>query len=330
MLMRMAVELGNTVEQGESLFFKQVEASGCYNYYEATGEAAEGFIKQFSFGNKFCVEAMDYQFNCFACKHYHMPAQFIEMIYLESAGVVNRERGIHDFSVDAGINIYLNQGNPGKLIFSPGIPVRGIRIIVFEAFYQNYLKDRFPEDMLNIPNLTRLNNQSYSNPALQLIFEQIKHSLASGIASELYYESKIAEILYLLTSGADAEAFRIKNGRRRLSREDFEAINKAKSLMDENLSHPPRISELAFLTNTSAAKLQSDFQLAFGSTIHDYLQKTRMKEAVQQIESTEEPIYSIARSVGFKKSGRFAELFKKSFGMTPTEYRKLHHPPMEG
>lgn len=247
------------------------------------------------------------------------------MSYLESVGAVNRQCGVNDYSIKARINIYFNQGHPGELILFPKVSIRGIRIVVFETFYQSYLKDKFPKDKLSITNLTRLNNQPYLNPAIQLIFEQIKHSMMLGIASELYYESKIAEILHLLTSGADEKAFLIKASRCRLSKEDFAAINKAKSIIDEQLSDVHTISELAFLTNTSTAKLQNDFKLALGSTIHGYVLKARMKEALHKMHSSDEPIYSIAKGVGCKSPSRFAELFKKTYGITPMEYRILRN-----
>ena len=77
------------------------------------------------------------------------------------------------------------------------------------------------------------------------------------------------------------------------------------------------------MTNTSVAKLQNDFQLAFGSTIHRYVLNVRMKEALHKIESSDAPIYSIAKSVGCKNPSRFAELFKKAYGISPVEYRLL-------
>lgn len=72
--------------------------------------------------------------------------------------------------------------------------------MVFEEFYLNYLKDNLSEGPANIHSLVKLNNQNYSNLELELVFKQIKHSMKSGITSELYYEGKIMEILYLVTS----------------------------------------------------------------------------------------------------------------------------------
>jgi len=51
--------------------------------------------------------------------------------------------------------------------------------------------------------------------------------------------------------------------------------------------------------------------------------KARMEEALHRIDSSDEPIYVISKSVGCKNPSRFAELFKKAYGLTPLEYRNL-------
>ena len=195
--------------------------------------------------------------------------------------------------------------------------------MIWEEFYLQYLRDRFSADDWNVSDLIKMNYRSCFSPELQLVLRQIKHSMESGVSSELYYEGKIMEVLYLVTAKAD-EVLSPENGsKRRLAEADRTAVDKAKALIDERLSSPPKISELASLTNTSAAKLQNDFQLVFDSTIHGYVIKTRMEEALRRMETTDEPIYSIAKSVGCKNPSRFAELFKKTYGITPTEYRAL-------
>jgi AraC-like DNA-binding protein len=48
-----------------------------------------------------------------------------------------------------------------------------------------------------------------------------------------------------------------------------------------------------------------------------------MTEALAKVENTDEPLYAIARDIGCKNPSRFSELFKKTYGVTPTEYRNL-------
>jgi transcriptional regulator GlxA family with amidase domain len=107
-----------------------------------------------------------------------------------------------------------------------------------------------------------------------------------------------------------------------LNEADLRAVSLAKLIIDERVSDPPKIAELAFLTGTGVTKLQIDFKLAFGHTIHDHVQRARLKEALYKIENSDEPLYSIAKSVGCKNFGHFSRIFKSAFGVAPSEYRR--------
>ncbi|MGC4020363.1 MAG: AraC family transcriptional regulator [Muricomes sp.] len=313
------------IEQPMELCFSQAKSDGIFDFLEANKELASGHVKQLAFKSKFLISYMDYAFHYPTRKDYTLSNQFIEILYLESIQAESWEYELGRFPVQTGISTYVNQKRPGKLIFLPHTPIRGIRIMIFEEFYLQYLRERFSDNDLNIRNLIKMNYKIYGASELQPALSQIKHSIENGVSSELYYEGKIMEILYLLTNKANETFSPGHTSKRRLTEEDLLAVRKAKALIDGQLSAPPKISELAALTNTSATKLQSDFQLAFGSTIHRYVSESRMKEAIHKIDGTDEPIYSIAKSVGCKNPSRFAELFKKTYGITPTEYRKLRN-----
>lgn len=315
-----ATETESRTEQAEALCFRQTKKCSRFDFFEATEGLATGCIKQLMFEKKFFLADMDYKYSQLTSKHYHESNKFVEILFFESVKGINWEYDAGKFPFGAGINVGLNRGNAGKLIFFPDVPIRGIKVMVFEEFYLN-LKDKLSEGPVNIHSLRKLNNVPYSNPGLQLVLRQIKHSMESGIASELYYEGKIMEILYLVTS--EVHPSQKHTEKRRLTEEDLTAVYKAKAIIDGHLSASPKISELALLTNTSAAKLQNDFQLAFGSTIHGYVIKARMEEALRRLDNTGDPIHFIAKSVGCKKPGRFSEIFKETYGVTPTEYRAL-------
>lgn len=314
---------GASMEQPMELCFRQTKSDGAFVFFEADKAFATGHMKQLTFKNKFFISHMDYAFRYPTRKDYTSSNQFMEILYLESIQAESWEYGLGRFRVQAGIGTHINQKRQGKLVFFPAAPVRGIQIMIWEEFYLQYLKERFSDNALNISNLIKMNYKSCFSPELQLVLRQIKHSIESGVSSELYYEGKIMEVLYLAAAKANEVLSSESGCRRRLTEEDFNAVTKAKAIIDEHLSASPKISELALLTNTSAAKLQSDFQLAFDSTIHGYVIKARMKEALHRMDSTDAPIYTIAQSVGCKNPSRFAQLFKKAYGIAPAEYRAL-------
>ncbi|MDR2403895.1 MAG: AraC family transcriptional regulator [Spirochaetaceae bacterium] len=273
-----------------------------------------------TFDGKFTVESMDYTFNRPASMLYHIQKGFIELVYLESARAINREYGAGEFRIGRGMYVYRNQGRQGEFVFLPDTPVRGIRIQILEEFYQDYLKDHFPFKELDTPYLSSLNNKPYTSPALRFVFGQIQLSMQTGIHLELYYESKIAEMLCLL---AEETSYiqTLSKDKRPLSRTDMKAMHLAKDMIDGRISDAPKVTELARLTGRCATKLQNDFKTAFGCTIHDYLQKVRMADALSKMTDTDIPLYEVSREVGFKQPSRFTEIFRRTYGITPSEYR---------
>jgi AraC-like DNA-binding protein len=319
-----SIEVGDHIEQVEGPLFRKLKKCSGYNCFIGNDNIVTGHVKQLSFHDKIFIELMDYQCCLPVSKQYHTQIPFIELIYLDSVKALNRYNNSDEFSIGSGIHIYLNTGKAGELVFLSDIPVKGIRIVVFEGFYNCNLKQRFPCDILNIDSLIQFNNQNHPNPALQLIFSQIKESMELGIMSELYYESKITELLFLATAKNNNIILSIQSDSRKLKNRDLLIVNKARSTIDNNLLHTPNISELAKLSDISPTKLQIDFQIAFGCTIHDYVQKARMSDALQRIENTDDPLYQIARNIGLKNASHFAEIFKNTFGVIPSEYRNLH------
>lgn len=59
-----------------------------------------------------------------------------------------------------------------------------------------------------------------------------------------------------------------------------------------------------------------------GSTFLDILTKLRMDKACELLENPEYKTYEVSRLIGIEDSGYFSQLFKKNFGITPSEYRE--------
>ena len=59
-----------------------------------------------------------------------------------------------------------------------------------------------------------------------------------------------------------------------------------------------------------------------GSTFQDMVRGERMKKARALLKETRRSVESIATEVGYENVEHFNRLFKKSYGMTPVQYRK--------
>ena len=66
------------------------------------------------------------------------------------------------------------------------------------------------------------------------------------------------------------------------------------------------------------------FKEAFGVTPKQYLQSLKMKKACILLQNTDLPILVISRSLSFPDQLAFTKAFHKTYGISPTRYRKEH------
>lgn len=88
--------------------------------------------------------------------------------------------------------------------------------------------------------------------------------------------------------------------------------------MDEELSMNKAAREM----NVSANHFSAMFSQNMGQTFTEYLTGLRMERAKELLRCTSRRSSEIAGEVGYKDAHYFSYLFKKTQGMTPSEYRK--------
>lgn len=66
------------------------------------------------------------------------------------------------------------------------------------------------------------------------------------------------------------------------------------------------------------------FKAHTGYTLLGYHNQVRCEQAKQMLADTALSISEVGETVGFVSSAHFAHVFKKTVGLTPTEYRNTH------
>lgn len=89
------------------------------------------------------------------------------------------------------------------------------------------------------------------------------------------------------------------------------------------------IEELAESVGLSETRLRALFKSSLGLTPKQYVGKTIMEAAAEMVRGSYKRVSEIAAELGFNSDGYFVRVFKKTYGMTPTEYRNLHQRPSE-
>ena len=103
----------------------------------------------------------------------------------------------------------------------------------------------------------------------------------------------------------------------------MESLQNVVSYIADHYAFDIPLERLASIACMSGTKLKSCFKRQFGCSITQYIQGRRMSQAEHLLIDTDLTMGQIARMIGYTTSSRFAELFKKSTGILPIEYRRL-------
>ncbi|MEF2607976.1 MAG: response regulator [Schaedlerella sp.] len=98
-------------------------------------------------------------------------------------------------------------------------------------------------------------------------------------------------------------------------------VQKAADYIKLNYSEKISIKEIADQLYLSPNYLSELFKKHTGKTISEYLTDYRLEKACQLLDHAEYRVGDVSGMVGIHDGRYFSNMFKKKYGMTPTEYR---------
>ncbi len=124
------------------------------------------------------------------------------------------------------------------------------------------------------------------------------------------------EVAHLLMSrgAADQYALPLKS--------ENTLINKALTVMQENLETPLTIAEIARKTGCSQKKIELRIQAELQTTPQALYRRLRLNRARKLSEETDQSVADIAGQCGYENASAMTRAFKAEFGQTPTALRK--------
>jgi len=155
------------------------------------------------------------------------------------------------------------------------------------------------------------NMTDYIHKVKQLIFMEDTNKFrfeleVSQIISELLHEI-IRDIYYI-------------------PKEKFQSENlsaKIANYLEQHYAEPIQLTELSMRFHISKNQLIRVFQADTGYTPYEYLKMYRLLKACELLQLTNNTVEEIGISAGFPNISNFIFQFKRQYGMTPNNYRKL-------
>jgi YesN/AraC family two-component response regulator len=98
-------------------------------------------------------------------------------------------------------------------------------------------------------------------------------------------------------------------------------VEKVVTRMKEEFRRDPSLVEMAQVVNLSPSRLRYLFKKEIGVAPAHYLRAFRLEQAKELLETTFLSVKEIIRSIGVNDQSHFIREFKKTYGMTPAQYR---------
>ena len=153
-----------------------------------------------------------------------------------------------------------------------------------------------------------------SGPRCEHVFRELYESAAySDLA---FLRLKVLELLMLLTriprsGGEDAYC----------SAKQAELVRHLRDHLLTEREGYVSLAQLAAEHEISVSHLQKLFKQIYGVPIYHYIKEYRLEQAAVELVRTQRSVTQIAQSAGYDNASKFAENFKKRYGITPSQYR---------
>lgn len=158
-------------------------------------------------------------------------------------------------------------------------------------------------------------------PASVALVESLFDSGHEGALHRLHVESAALSLLALQLGDrsvpAPAPAL-VHRERRRM--------HQVRDHLEAHLDDPPGLAQLARIAGTNEFSLKRNFKRAFGTTVYGHVREQRMRLAAHRLREGAS-VADAAAYVGYCCPSRFAQAFRRRYGVVPSRWCGTKAPP---
>lgn len=286
----------------------------CWRMSEAIGR---GYYWTYGQQNLFDIRIHDFCFHRDTFLEFHLPG-LVSISWYES--VSGEELSPYRRLSAGAVQSFIGTEEAYQVLIHKGIPIASVSIEIGPAYYEDYLKKAYPAEYINPIEAFRLIGQTDRFPEMIRLLKAVRDYRGDGIAAKLFYEGKVAEAVSLVVERYRANP---PNPAASLSDADRKHLESVTAYIHDHFAYELPLERLSKIACMGATKFKSSFKQLHGCTVTEFIQERRMSQAEHLLSSTDLTIGQVAQTVGYQKASRFSELFRKSTGLLPGEYRKM-------
>ena len=309
----------------EQLHFAYVpeRSAGEYREYRMLSGYGEGSFKMTGFHQQFVIMTADFTPIDTFEKVSEIARPYVEISRFETDSSSWRVGQRKLKPVEQGICCYVNTSRTVYSYCEAGEPARFTKILLTQDYFDSFIRERYGGSYSSSVSSLQYLTENPNSPQLNFVFQQIRDCTAVGTALQIYLESKVLEMLSLVTHHYN-QADQYQRLPVKLDYKDRQALAKTIVHMKQDLAAYPTVSELARIADMSDSRYQLAFKHRYGTTVYEYLKNLRMNQALLLLRNSDYDVQAVAASVGYGNAGHFSGLFRKLYGVSPKKYRSMH------
>lgn len=223
--------------------------------------------------------------------------------------------------------IYANDNSSGYQHFWAGNTFKGLYIhFSYDSFRELVAGslEELPSELVSA--LDRSQNSYLYFSSLPLAVLSLCYALLDnpfkGKSREFYTEAKVMELIaYQVDALLNPEAT-AKRIAPPLTPQEEQKIDHCYRMLQQSLSDPPSLLELAKTSGMSVYRLKNGFRQRYGDTPFRLLTELRMLRAKEMLEAGVWNVSEVALEVGYISLGTFSNTFHERFGLRPSAIKK--------
>lgn len=200
--------------------------------------------------------------------------------------------------------------------------------IHYGSSHTTYVNDWIRFDILDEPKLLSLlqipfntpiylSNTSYLSTLIHLMIQ--KRNLPR---SNLHQTEILNHLMHTLLLHLDEQ---LKVTLPKVNPKYYDSLNDLRNYMLTHLQEKWSIETMAHTVHLSTSYFQTQYKQLFGCTCMQDIINARLDQAKFYLVNTDMSVYAIAKCCGYENEVHFMRQFKKSEGMTPSDFRKLFY-----
>lgn len=222
------------------------------------------------------------------------------------------------FQIEHGLNYFVNYPHLSSYKkVEANQRLVDVGLFYREGFFQSLLFE-LPDDFWETAARV-LNPGLIPLPVIATICDQIKNCRLTGNKLNMFVYGKAHEALAITLDYIYAHK---KPPPVYLSKQDRAALEQVKTILQRDITNPPRIEALSAALGMNQQKLMTGFKHLNGMTIYTYLKNIRMEHAAELLQENSMSISEISRYVGYHGDGHFQKAFKDIYSITLSGFRK--------